>query len=100
MKSTHHNILPLFMCLLTFASCNQQQKPDTTSAGTPGDFDRTILPILPHLFAGIVDTNAQQSKPDFPVEVAAPSGAPNVLIMKKSVTAQVANLSFGQFQLG
>ncbi|MBC7451976.1 MAG: sulfatase-like hydrolase/transferase [Cytophagales bacterium] len=57
----------------------QSSKPQ--EAKTTGDFDRTALPILPHAFAGTVDTNAASSKPDFPIEVSAPEGAPNVLII-------------------
>jgi arylsulfatase len=80
-------------------SCNQQQKTettDTTGTKTPaGDFDRTVLPILPHDFAGTVDTNAMQSKPDFPVEVSAPKGAPNVLVIMTDDVGYGASSTFG-----
>ena len=75
----------LQLCILAIAaaSCNQQPKKAETAENKagPGEFDRTVLPILPHPFAGKVDTNASQSTPDFPVEVSAPEGAPNVLLI-------------------
>ena len=61
----------LQLCILAIAaaSCNQQPKKTETAENKtgPGEFDRTVLPILPHPFAGKVDTNASQSTPDFPV---------------------------------
>ncbi len=86
----------ILMVLITF-SCNQPQPKNDTSEtkSAPGEFDRTILPILPHPFAGIVDTNATQSKPDFPVEVSAPKGAPNVLIIMTDDVGFGASSTFG-----
>src|ERR1017187_6859633 len=73
------------LTLLTFGCNQQQQKAESTttsdSVTAPGVFDRTVLPIIPHPFAGVIDTNASKSKPDFPVEVSAPKGAPNVLVI-------------------
>ena len=84
------------IAMLTF-SCNQsQQKTESTDTKTDaGDFDRTVLPILPHPFAGTVDTNAMQSKPDFPVEVSAPKGAPNVIIILTDDVGYGASSTFG-----
>ena len=54
--------LQIFLVLtiaLVLFSCNQQQQKAENPAATdslsgPGAFDRTILPILPHPFAGVV----------------------------------------------
>ena len=53
------NSLLLAVLTIFFFSCNpSEQKTDTTETKTaetktaPGDFDRTVLPILPHPFAG------------------------------------------------
>jgi hypothetical protein len=95
------NALLLFSASAFIFSCNQPEKAKETVASTtgntvaPGAFDRTILPILPHAFAGTVDTNASQSKPDFPVEVEAPAGAPNVLLILTDDVGYGASSTFG-----
>jgi len=80
--------------LLT-VGCNQQQQKTGSTASASVEFDRTVLPILPHPFAGTVDTNASQSKSDFPVEVAAPKGAPNVLVILTDDVGYGASSTFG-----
>jgi len=78
-------------------SCNQpeqKKESDETTAAKSG-FDRTILPILPAPFAGIVDTNSSGSKPDFPVEISAPEGAPNVLLILTDDVGYGASSTFG-----
>lgn len=102
MKLTFQFSVWLFFALATMhVSCNQtQQSSDGTQAEptTPdasGDFDRTVLPILPHAFAGKVDTNAMQSTPDFPVEVSAPKGAPNVIVILTDDVGYGASSTFG-----
>ena len=90
----------LFIALIVVLnSCNQKPKTETAQTvetkTTPGEFDRTVLPILPHPFAGMVDTNAIQSKSDFPVEVSAPAGAPNVLIILTDDVGYGASSTFG-----
>lgn len=94
--------LALFAAILVvFSACgkNQQQTTmegkDAVSQGNQDGFDRTILPILPHAFAGKVDTNAMQSTPDFPVEVSAPKGAPNVIVILTDDVGYGASSTFG-----
>jgi len=91
-------ILVVMMTTLNF-SCNQSSTETSSTAEAktqaPGQFDRTVLPILPHPFAGVVDTNASQSKPDFPVEVSAPAGAPNVLLIMTDDVGYGAASTFG-----
>jgi hypothetical protein len=95
MKSIDRRLLPLVIALFVFSSCNQRQQTETASSNAPGRFDRTVLPILPHPFAGVVDTNASQSTPDFPVEVSAPEGAPNVLLILTDDVGYGAASTFG-----
>jgi len=85
---------PLIFAALAF-SCTQQPKTEPVAAAPATGFDRTILPILPHAFMGVVDTNAHQSKPDFPIEVSAPAGAPNVLIIMTDDVGYGAASTFG-----
>jgi arylsulfatase A-like enzyme len=99
MKKNIKLLVLLLSCLsvLTF-SCTQPktEKAETSETKTaPGEFDRTVLPILPHPFAGTVDTNAVDSKSDFPVEVEAPKGAPNVLIILTDDVGFGASSTFG-----
>ena len=94
-KTKFTSLLLLAVAVLIF-SCNRRQKtetPETKSAS--GEFDRTVLPILPHSFMGVVDTNAVASKPDFPIEVSAPEGAPNVLIILTDDVGYGASSTFG-----
>jgi arylsulfatase A-like enzyme len=94
MKNT---IIATIAVLLLLTACNQSgQKNGTTETKTAsGDFDRTVLPILPHPFAGTVDTNRPQSTPDFPIEVSAPKGAPNVLLIMTDDVGFGASSTFG-----
>src|SRR5689334_15849883 len=85
--------------LIAFAnltvSFEQQSKKDSSPAIAFGEFDRNILPILPHPFDGTVDSNAVSSKPDFPIEIAAPKGAPNVIIILTDDVGYGASSTFG-----
>jgi arylsulfatase len=76
-------------------SCSIDQKKSIKLNTAPGEFDRSVLPILPHDFAGVVDTNAVQSKPDFPIEVSAPKGAPNVIVILTDDVGYGASSTFG-----
>jgi len=43
--------------------------------------DRTVLPVPAPIFGGKIGTTIKDSKPDFPQQIRAPQGAPNVLII-------------------
>ena len=43
--------------------------------------DRTVLPVPAPTFHGKIGTTVKDSKPDFPKQIQAPAGAPNVLII-------------------
>ncbi len=90
-------ILCFSLPALLVVGCRQEDQKAAPAETTPSalTFDRTVLPILPHPFAGTVDTNASQSKPDFPVEISAPEGAPNVLIVLTDDVGYGAASTFG-----
>jgi arylsulfatase A-like enzyme len=96
MKMKHHYLLMATVALLAL-SCQKPQESSPAPASTTSSdgFDRTVLPILPHPFAGKVDTNAMQSTPDFPVEVSAPKGAPNVIVILTDDVGYGASSTFG-----
>ncbi|KRR15877.1 arylsulfatase [Bradyrhizobium jicamae] len=58
------------------ASAHGQSK-----SGATGDDSRTVLPRSATPFAGQIGQTWQQSRPDFPKPLAAPEGAPNVLLI-------------------
>ena len=43
--------------------------------------DRTVLPVPEPAFKGAIGTTVRDSKPDFPKQIQAPAGAPNVLVI-------------------
>lgn len=87
-------MLSLLTAMIWSCTNNNSQNQNETII-SPDEFDRTVLPILPHDFAGIVDTNAYQSKPDFPIEVSAPKGAPNVIVILTDDVGYGASSTFG-----
>jgi len=53
----------------------------TTGAHAADKPDRTVLPVPAPTFHGKIGTTIQDSEPDFPQQIQAPLGAPNVLII-------------------
>jgi arylsulfatase A-like enzyme len=79
-----------------------------TSGGRPGNLsaqDRPqekssaggsqVLPIPDAPFRGVIGPTAKESKPDFPKQVTAPRGAPNVLLIMTDDTGFGAPSTFG-----
>jgi arylsulfatase len=66
------------------------QAQKNPSARTPD-----VLPIPEPPFRGVIGRKASQSKPDFPKEVTAPKGAPNVLLIMTDDTGFGASSTFG-----
>jgi arylsulfatase len=63
---------------------------------TSGDQpDRTVLPIPPAPFKGKIERTAKDSTPDFPKQVEAPEGAPNVLLILTDDVGFGASSTFG-----
>jgi arylsulfatase A-like enzyme len=79
-----------------------------TSGGRPGNLraqDRPhekssasgsqVLPVPDAPFRGVIGQTAKESKPDFPKQVTAPQGAPNVLLIMTDDTGFGATSTFG-----
>lgn len=64
------------------------------SAGAD-DFNRTILPVPSQPFEGKIGLRASESEKDFPKDVAAPEGAPNVLLILTDDVGFGATSTFG-----
>src|SRR5215468_9739764 len=54
-----------------------------------------ILPVPEPAFRGVIGRKASESKPDYPAAVAAPKGAPNVLLIMTDDTGFGAASTFG-----
>ena len=54
-----------------------------------------VLPVPDEPFGGVIGRKASESKPDFPVGVTAPKGAPNVLLIMTDDTGFGATSTFG-----
>jgi arylsulfatase A-like enzyme len=59
------------------------------------EFNRSSLPIQPGAFKGRVAPRTKDSVKDFPVEVSAPQGAPNVLLIMTDDVGFGASSTFG-----
>ena len=68
-----------------------QDKP----AENPSTGGSPILPVPDPPFGGVIGRKANESKPDFPSDVTAPKGAPNVLLVMTDDTGFVAASTFG-----
>jgi arylsulfatase len=77
----------LSLCLFLSSACG-----GPAPSGTASD---NALPRLPQAFNGIVGRTVAESKSDFPVDVAAPKGAPNVLLILTDDVGFSAASTFG-----
>lgn len=71
-----------------------QQSP-TPNQGAPPIGGSAVLPIPQPQFRGVIGRKASDSTPDFPKAVAAPKGAPNVLLIMTDDTGFGAASTFG-----
>jgi arylsulfatase A-like enzyme len=62
---------------------------------TTSSLAQTTLPQPPSPFAGEIGLSSKDSKPDFPKQVAAPKGAPNVLLVLLDDVGYGASSAFG-----
>ncbi len=53
----------------------------STGGQAADKLDRMVLPVPEPAFKGAIGTTVQDSKPDFPKQIQAPAGAPNVLVI-------------------
>jgi len=65
------------------------------SATIAADFNRTVLPIPEQPFGGKMGRTTKDSTPDFPKEIQAPKGAPNVLLILTDDVGFGASSTFG-----
>ncbi|QGJ68688.1 Arylsulfatase [Planctomycetales bacterium 10988] len=66
-----------------------------STAETPGDFNRTILPIPEPSFHGKIGLRPSDSTKDFPAAVKAPEDAPNILLILTDDVGFGASSTFG-----
>src|SRR5215467_690050 len=57
--------------------------------------DPKVLPVPEPPFRGVIGRTVKESKPDFPKEVQAPAGAPNVLLILTDDVGFGASSTFG-----
>ena len=69
--------------------------PPVLNAQEPVQWDRSVLPIQPKPFGGHVGLRTSESILDFPAEVSAPEGAPNVLLIMPDDVGFGASSAFG-----
>src|SRR5262245_53706700 len=97
--------LAAFMWLRTLPIQAQQTStvPDTAQqeSGTPGSpnatttVDGRFLPAPPQRFDGLIQLNASQSKPAWPMRVVPPKNAPNILLIMTDDVGFAAPSTFG-----
>ncbi len=73
-------------------SCNQPSSTTNTKS-TPND--GSVLPYPESDFKGKISKNASESTSDFPIEMTAPKGAPNVLLILTDDVGFGASSTFG-----
>jgi arylsulfatase A-like enzyme len=74
-------LLLLLAGVVIVFSCTQQSKTETEATLPAGEFDRTVLPILPPADPSITEEDARKATAPAPWEVKAPKGAPNVILV-------------------
>jgi arylsulfatase A-like enzyme len=75
------------------AQYNPLYKPGDSTAAGPSD--GSVLPIPEQSFHGKIGRTAAESTPDFPKPIAAPKGAPNVLLIMTDDVGWGASSTFG-----
>src|SRR5262249_16004756 len=75
--------------------CQQQEGALQQKIAGASEPDRTILPFPDPDFHGKIDSNATSSQSDFPNEIGAPAGAPNVLLILTDDVGFGASSTFG-----
>jgi arylsulfatase A-like enzyme len=72
------------------ANLHAQDRQERSTAGSS-----RVLPVPDAPFRGVIEQTAKESKPDFPKQVTAPAGAPNVLLIMTDDTGFGASSTFG-----
>ena len=80
--------------ILAVCSCIALSSP-ARAQDTPPQAGSAVLPIPQPQFGGVIGRKASESTPDFPKDVTAPKGAPNVLLIMTDDTGFGAASTFG-----
>src|SRR6266478_117792 len=76
-------------------SCIGLSSPALAQSTPPPLGGSVVLPVPQPRFGGVIGRKASESKPDFPKAVAAPKGAPNILLILTDDTGFGASGTFG-----
>ena len=75
--------------------CIGLSSPALAQSTPPPQGGSVVLPAPESRFGGVIGRKASESKPDFPKAVAAPTGAPNILLILTDDTGFGASSTFG-----
>ena len=85
MKTTYPAALVPFCLALALSACSngsgQAQQEVQNIANTPGEIDRTVLPIPDPVYPKITEMDARNATAPPPHSISVPEGAPNVVIV-------------------
>jgi arylsulfatase len=89
-------ILAYTSAMLTISCClAATAKAETGMDANSGSPARDVLTIAPAPFQGVMGMTVDKSRPDWPRPVAAPAGAPNVLLIMTDDVGFGATSTFG-----
>lgn len=98
LKQLNTGVLTLTFALLPLAQAMARptQVEVDKQAAANVTFDRTVLPIVPYQKIGKIGPTSEESDPAaWPIEVSAPKGAPNVLLIMTDDVGFGATQTFG-----
>lgn len=88
-------VVSVLIAFILLVSCQQQQTGTVQSNVGPDGFDRTVLPVAEAPFKGKTGVRTSESEKDFPKEIKAPEGAPNILLILTDDVGFGASSTFG-----
>jgi arylsulfatase A-like enzyme len=94
MRLTRH-LFEIVAIAAVIGSCIGLSSPALAQSVPPTQGGSVILPTPAPSFGGVIGRKASESKPDFPKAVAAPNGAPNILLILTDDTGFGASSTFG-----
>jgi arylsulfatase A-like enzyme len=92
-RCLRHSHLLAAASIVALAICSAQVQAQTATAGQPQS--SIILPAPQQPFAGAIGRTPADSKPDFPKQVTAPQGAPNIILIMTDDVGFGASSTFG-----
>jgi arylsulfatase A-like enzyme len=94
MRFTRH-LFETVAIAATLGSCITLSNPALAQSTPPPLGGSVVLPAPEPRFGGVIGRKASESTPDFPKAVAAPKGAPNILLILTDDTGFGASSTFG-----